>query len=154
MAKSISLRKWVRTMNHALTLGVKYGFGSKFGDITMWTPPEKRVDCSGFIRWGIYHASGGTVTAPDGSWNQKEWCIKEGFQRVHYDAARTDRRGFVYLAGYSPKKWRAGHIWFCRNGISWESHGGKGIAVRNASTLVLRRRSEWCFLLSSDVGGD
>ncbi len=126
----------------------RYGFGEKFEDISQVSQVAQPVDCSGYHRWLIYHASAATRVLPDGSINQRDYYRSRHFPRVPYSVARADRTGSLYACGFEPKAKRAGHIWFMRDGRTMESCGGVGVTSRSAATLVLRLRCTYCFKLS------
>lgn len=64
--------------------GGPYGYGSKW---PLSNPaPTGPVDCSGFIRWGLYQLG---VAFPDGSWNQLAACRKAGTVIPVAQAIRT-----------------------------------------------------------------
>lgn len=143
--KLLSLPYFNGTFEHALDLKVFYDFGGKFKDITDFTPAEKGVDCSGFIRWFLYHASNGAVLFPDGSVNQNEWCKHLKLPRFTYGIAALNRTGAAFICFKPPTKGKAGHVWIIRNGRTIESYGGKGIGSRSALTHILLLRCRDCY---------
>jgi len=112
-----------------------YGLGFKIVPLSQQAPdvigrnaagiPDKKVDCSGFVRWCLFHAAG--VEIPDGSVTQHEWCQSQGYaQGTVADGHKTD--GIVRLAFLTPDASGEGigHVMIVLNGQTFESHGGKG----------------------------
>ena len=105
-----------------------YGFGSKWGLslASLQNFIGTRVDCSGFVRFLLFRASGGKIQLPDGSYVQKDYCKKQGFRRlksyadVQY-AARDSSR--MFLCFMSPIPGIAGHVWIVYLGQTYESCG-------------------------------
>lgn len=102
---------------------------------------ERYVDCSGFTRWALFHASNRELVIPDGSVNQREWCQHVGFKRSTPDACAAED-GAVRIAFLTPDgAVRAGmsaeerHVMLVTGGLTMESHGGKGPDRRNIHLL-------------------
>lgn len=89
----------------------------------------KQVDCSGFVRWAIYHATAATGDAlaiSDGSAQQHAWFEPEGFKASGYDAALA-KDGVVRIGFLTPDDGGGvGHVVLILDGLTMESHGGKG----------------------------
>jgi hypothetical protein len=137
---------------------IKYGFGSK---ARFQTKPEeiKAIDCSGFVRYLIYKATDGQVQMPDGSWNQDHWCKTSLLERADY-ATAASMDGWLRIAfipvkkatagrpGHPGHKGHAGHVWLVLNGLTLESHGGKGPDRRPWDTAVLKSQVSDCYKLA------
>ena len=115
--------------------GEGYGLGSKIDDLPSFKDPDHKVDCSGFVRWLIWHAvadTGNSVdkyiasTFPDGSWNQEQWVKSRSYKKSGFDAGLL-KDGAVRIAF---KDGRIRHVVLIANGMTFESHGGKGPAMR------------------------
>lgn len=105
---------------------VSYGLGSKAPSLDSEPGTGfKRIDCSGFVRWLIWKASGRTVRMPDGSWIQHEWIREHGFKQSTVEAGKL-LDGRVRVAIMTPHGGGVGHIALIHNGRTMESHGGKG----------------------------
>ncbi|MBC7808847.1 MAG: C40 family peptidase [Akkermansiaceae bacterium] len=108
-------------------VGVRYGLGAKASKLSA-TPgtPFTRIDCSGFVRWAVYMASGGEVIMPDGSWFQEELARKQGFKKSTSESCLL-KDGRVRLA-YWKNKDQGGisHIALVLNGKTLESHDSRG----------------------------
>ena len=124
---------------------IKYGFGKK---ASFGTEPSaiKEIDCSGFVRYLMYHATDKQVVMPDGSWIQRDWCKKKGFQKVPYSSA-ANNDGWMRIAFMDPKGKLngAGHVWFIYGGQTLESYGSKGPGRRSWSTNILQKEVDYCF---------
>ena len=132
---------------------VKYVFGAKARPLC--GGPEalaKGVDCSGYVRWLMYHCSKAGYAFPDGSTLQAEWCKRQGFKSTSYRLNGGWKDGRLRLCAYRPKGKRAGHIWLCLNGATIESAGGRGPTRRSWLTPVLLARCETCFVLTGPAG--
>jgi cell wall-associated NlpC family hydrolase len=132
---------------------VKYVFGAKARPLC--GGPEALsggVDCSGYVRWLMFHCSGVGYTFPDGSTLQADWCRKQGFKQTSYRLNGGWKDGRLRLCAYRPKGKRAGHIWLCLDGRTIESAGGKGPTRRSWLTPVLYSRCETCYVLTEPAG--
>ena len=107
--------------------GVKYKLGAKIDPKEFYKPGDK-VDCSGHVRYLIFHATNATgkaIEIPDGSWNQEEWFKKKGYKPTGFDAALLVDDGIRIAfkqAGISGIR----HVMLIANGMTHESRGGKG----------------------------
>lgn len=142
--------------------GVRYGLGAK-ADAKNWNPQSdgtlntpvsniQYLDCSGFVRYALYHASGQQLKLPDGSQVQRAWCEQNGLHQVarYADAAAymTEKRLFIcFIKPFTNGCGETGHVWLLshyddgNNGTmagTLESHGGGGVDSRpwNYRTLV------------------
>lgn len=133
---------------------VRYVFGAKARPLC--GGPEalaKGVDCSGYVRWLMYHCSKAGYTFPDGSTLQADWCRKQGFKQTSYRLNGGWEDGRLRIAFIAPtKKRRPGHVWFVLNGQTIESAGGKGPTRRSWLTPVLLERVETCYVLTEPAG--
>ena len=133
--------------------GVVYGYGSKAPEhsgqkyVFDYPPTFTAIDCSGFSRWSLYHATGGALLIPDGSANQNDWAGKQGLKHYGPDKAHTayqsiggNKDNYLRMAfcRASPAE-TIGHVWFLRNAFTIESHGGGGPSSRPWDTPVLSR---------------
>jgi cell wall-associated NlpC family hydrolase len=132
----------------SLLWGVRYQLGAKFDSIKAEHPLGHYVDCSGYIRWLIYHGSGGALLLPDGSVNQHAYIQQQLFSTRDYSKAVLNTTGAVYICFLRPTERKAGHVWLLRNGQTMESRGGKGISTRPGWQLKLLFRPIYCYRLS------
>jgi hypothetical protein len=128
--------------------GVRYRFGAKFDSIEDEHPIGRSVDCSGYIRWLVYHGSNKALKLPDGSYVQHTFIQQQGFPIREYRAALLNETGAVYICFLRPAGRLAGHVWLLRNGRTMESHYGKGINSRSGTVLSLMGRKVYCYRLS------
>lgn len=110
--------------------GVRYRLGAKplAGDGTFL-----RSDCSGFVGWLLYFATGGTVDLCGlGTYHQSEWFRQAALKVSTVEAGRLDDgavRVAVMLA--SPSRGRfVGHIAIIYQGVTLECYGGVGVGSR------------------------
>lgn len=118
------------------------------------------IDCSGEARLLLHQASGGLLTLPDGSWNQRAWC--EGhLKEVPYSQTLHADEGELFIAFITPNTsgaGRVGHVWLVQGrgaahlATTMESYGGHGIGSRPANTPVLIRQVHKCFRLPTTKG--
>lgn len=131
---------------------VKYKLGAK---AALSTPATdiKRIDCSGWARWHVYHASKGAIKLPDGSQNQLSWARKNlrklaKYSDVQYAANDPSR---VFIAFLSPKPGAAWprHVWIVTAGKTMESYGSGGVNSRKWDATALKSCRE-CFELEAE----
>ena len=112
---------------------ISYGLGSKIEPLSLQGPDLlgagiSSVDCSGFVRWAIFHALGQPedFNFQDGSAQQHEQVQAVGFKPSTYDDALvTD--GHVRIGFLTPEDGGGvGHVVLIWDGNTYESHGGKG----------------------------
>lgn len=144
--KPVSIRKFLdmhRRLDH-----VKYRFGAK---ASFSTKPEhiKEIDCSGYARYEVFHATSGEVKMPDGSANQRDWCEDQGLRRlarysdVQYAAHDPSR---LFICFVRPLPGVAGHVWFVHQGKTYESHGKRtGVNSRGWNLLFAKLRGALAF---------
>jgi hypothetical protein len=128
---------------------IKYKLGAKPG---LNTKPEdiKSSDCSGFVRYLLYNATNGHMNfggGGGGTWWQNKWCVDQGLDIVDYStAANSDshlRVAFIHGGGG-----KIGHVWLILNGLTIESHGGKGANRRDWDTASLKNGVNVCYKLA------
>ena len=129
---------------------VPYVFGAKARPLCGGPEALTRgIDCSGYVRWLMYHCSAAGYRFPDGSTLQADWCRKQGFKATSYRLNAGWEDGRLRLCFYRPKGSRAGHVWFTLNGQTIESAGGRGPTRRSWLTPVLLSRVEACYVLTA-----
>jgi hypothetical protein len=126
-----------------------YSVGGKIEPLSNLMPVGIGVDCSGFIQWLVYQASGAKTLMPEGSEGQRSWCNALGFQRVSYAQALNDKTAACYLCFAWKFKPGDRHVWLVRMGKSWESWSGYGPGVRPAKTLWHRLNCRACYKISN-----
>ena len=147
---SVNLEKLLALHAECERRGIKYGLGAKAPAMAATPAQIARIDCSGYVRWLLWQASGGALKLPDGSQNQRDWCEKNLREVGSYrDAAQymTGKRLFIAFIrpgynGCGP----VGHVWLLLDGDpgmgvtaeTVESYGGHGPGSRpwNARTLM------------------
>ncbi len=126
---------------------VSYKFGAK-PLLTKETSEIKEADCSGFVRYLLYHASDKRVKIPAGSWTQEDWCKKQGLPAVDYSTAALSD-GWLRIAFLPKKNGNPRHVWFVLNGQTIESHGHtKGPDRRPWDLPKLKDNAHACFKLA------
>lgn len=141
----ISANKVVKLFRELIGNRVGYGMGCKAKDVKVWYPLfidqqgqfTHKVDCSGAVRLIAYHASGGAVILPDGSYNQHEAIKALNLRKSNwYACGRKDN--LLRIAFHLPdQRDETGHVWFILNGETWESYGGHGPGSRPWLTRIL-----------------
>lgn len=112
---------WVKAGEH-------YGLGSKI-ELGSFSDPDGKVDCSGYVRELIHHATkvlGEAVDIGDGSWNQEQYLKAHAFKESTVDACyRSDD---VLRIAFLDAEHGGGtrHVALVYNGCTIESHGGVG----------------------------
>lgn len=143
--------------------GVTYRLGAKAPQhqgfpVFDYPPAFDQIDCSGFARWAMYHATAGQVLMPDGSMCQDDWAQAHGFKH-HAIAAGQDYtvgldRDVLYLCfcRTGSRGEGIGHVWYVVDG-KWtlESHGGVGPSARSPQTSVLVRICTDAYALKRNV---
>ena len=127
----------------AHTVGrVKYKLGAKpalGSDSTTFV----LSDCSGFVRWALDRAS---LTLPDGSATQHEWCAAHLPEVRYKDAGTSANPARLFIAFIAPGK-GIGHVWLLYEGKSLECSGHRGVNSRPWDTPVLARNVSACYEL-------
>ena len=131
---------------------VKYKLGAKAG--LHATPGEDftKIDCSGFVRWLLFQCGNGFAAIPDGSWNQWEWCKREGFKESTYDkngAGLCDSR--LRIAFIRAKPGSSGHIWLIINGQTIESYSPVGVKRRPWNYKTLKNNVAAVYVLTEPL---
>lgn len=137
--------------------GVKYGLGAKAPHLDIDPGKIKKIDCSGFVRYAIYQATGGQLKIPDGSQNQRAWCDDQGLHRLaQYKDVLYVNEKRIFLAFIRPGHngcGPVGHVWFITSldgdnvPDTMESHGGVGVDSRPWNYPVLRKQVYSCYEL-------
>lgn len=122
--------------------GWSYGLGYKIvpidlqGHSLIGTGPDgdkaTKVDCSGFVRWAIYHMTAGVVDLPDGSVIQHSWFDDHGYTKQDPSVGH-DTDGALRIAFLRPSSTvdGIGHVLLIIDGMTYESHGGVGPSQRD-----------------------
>src|ERR1051325_8593128 len=110
---SINTQKLSELLAQTMDGHIVYGFGSKAA-LSALPATITKIDCSGYVRYLIYNITNGTVTMPDGSWIQHEWCDKQKFHKTPYSTA-AERDGWLRIAFLPPVGGHAGHVWLILN---------------------------------------
>lgn len=128
---SLDPAKIVALTKSLMDAKITYGLGSKISPISLQaTDLAARgihsVDCSGFVRWAIWHATGSLVAMPDGSVQQHGWIDDRGLPKVAPSAAHADD-GSIFIAFLTPEDGGGvGHVMLITGGLTCESHGHHG----------------------------
>lgn len=114
--------------------GVGYSLGAKAQPLALQAASLMALDCSGFVRWAIYHASlmlpdtdiAYAFKLPDGSVQQHEWCDAQKLERSPVgEGSLSD--GVLRIAFLTPQDGGGiGHVMLIQDGFTLESHGGVG----------------------------
>jgi hypothetical protein len=112
--------------------GTEYGLGAKADPLGCDLSEIHAIDCSGFVRDGLFRATGrpDDFDFPDGSATQHEHCQNIGLKvSTPIDAHNHDN--IWRIAFLTPEDGGGiGHVLFVRNGLTYESHGSTGPASR------------------------
>lgn len=120
--------KLVALTKSLMDAGVTYELGAKVSPLSLQAGEFKSVDCSGFVRWAIYHASG--VLLPDGSANQHDWFASQGFKQSTLDAGTLNDNAVRIAFLTAADGGGTGHVVLITGGKTLESHGGHGPDMR------------------------
>lgn len=113
---------------------VAYGYGDK-PKLTADPTTITAGDCSWYSRYMLYNSAGGLII-PDGSIDQREWC-QINLPEVPYTASP----GALTIAFMTPGKngtGDIGHVWFVKDGRTYECHGGEGVDSRYWDNDILK----------------
>lgn len=152
----VNLSQLLTVHDHALMKGIPYGLGSKAPSLSCDTSQIRRIDCSGYIRFLLAKATNQQMIIPDGSWNQRDWCERNGLARKNYPDLHYADQSRLFIAFITPGVNNAGsvgHVWLVNQmDDTWpsetmESYGGHGVGSRRWDTGVLRRECAVCFEL-------
>ena len=121
--------KVVAQTQYLIDQGVTYKMGAKAEPLGVDESTIEQLDCSGFARLVVFHATkaaGEAVEMPDGSANQHAWCDQQGFKVSDFDAGHLQDNA-IRIAFLSPADGGGvGHVMLIVNGLTCESHGSKG----------------------------
>ena len=126
--------------------GVKYDLGSKAKPVTCEPGDIRKIDCSGFVQYMMYHTCNAKLRG--GSYYQNKWFEENRFQSVDY-ASHASKKDNILRLGYfkKGKGMVAGHIWFVLNGMTIESFGGKGPGRRPWNEPKLLKNVQKCYVI-------
>lgn len=116
--------------------GVRYLMGGKAHDLMAVPLDTSAIDCSGFARWLLYHATRGALLLPDGSCLEDHALALDAFKSTDpANCALHDGhvRVCIHLAD---DKDGTGHIWIVINGVTYELHGGRGVSSRAYNVML------------------
>lgn len=156
---TIDTEKMDEYIQACISAGVQYGLGAKDPTPKATLPIDfDRIDCSGFVRQIIRHATNGGVILPDGSWAQSEWCKNyktpepeaATLEPIEYKNLNVEAFGptRVVIAFYRPVGDAVGHVWLVHKGVTYESHGKAGPAHREWCDPVLMRLVTQAYILA------
>lgn len=125
---SVDLELLVEIHKNADIDGNQYGLGRK---ISLSVSPEdavgRSVDCSGWVRYLLYHASGKLFVLTDGSVQQHDQIRELGFKKsTPQSAKRHDGALRIAFLPRSASASKIGHVALILDGQTLESHGGTG----------------------------
>jgi hypothetical protein len=99
-------------------------------------------DCSGWVRYLLYHGTGHTLTLPEGSVDQREWCEAAGLHRAaSYElAAQVGGANRLFICFIVPESTAEGigHVFLLSDGETIECHFGRGVDSRSWITPILK----------------
>lgn len=140
---------------------VKYRFGAKAPSLKIDLSKLKEIDCSGYFRLGLYLSTNPPTAAPDGSYNQRQWCEHQGFKKLkrYSDVQHAANDSSRLFACFIPpimlrrRTLKAGHVWFVHQGKTLESRGPTiGVSRRHWNQLVFKLRGAVAFELPTRGG--
>ena len=148
----LALAKLQALLQSAISAGTSYLLGGKISPLSMQADDPNwpgQVDCSGFVRWLLYHALGqpADFDVPDGSANQHQWMIDAGFKPSQWqDGLGSD--GYIRVGVLAPEDTSEGigHIWMTYDGNTIESHGGVGPSSRVLADTPILHAGHWFVL--------
>lgn len=112
---------------------VTYALGAKAPSLSAPRTAIRQIDCSGFVRYALYHATsaaGHPYVLADGSVCQHDEIAARGFKHSSVDAGRL-ADGALRIAFLSPGDGGGvGHVVLILGGRTLESHGGLGVDRR------------------------
>lgn len=140
--------KAIQTLTHrAMLSGMHYGLGAK---IPLTTPLSglhgRSVDCSGFVRWLTYQSTDNHLVIPDGSYYQRDWFAQRATKVEYHSVGQNLNELHIAFICPTPEH-KVGHVWFVREGWTYESHGGVGPNSRRWDTRILTEEVCACYIL-------
>ena len=161
----INIKQFVDLTVACEKVPVTYSLGAK-ADLHAKVGSFHHIDCSGFVRWAIFQATGGITDIGDGSYNQMQKLKGLGVEQCSYhDAVTQANPKKLFLAVMTPETGGGvGHVWaFTACGapkgksLTCESHGGKGVDRRSPMCSIeggeytLETASAACFLIAVEA---
>ena len=149
MVFTVNRAKLIEIMNK--TFGsCKYKLGAKPKVIY---PPEKikYSDCSGYVRYVLYHTVEPAIILPSGSWYQEQWAIANLTPCQYSDASKLDSIVRIAFIGKAARQNKPGHVWLIVNGRTVECYGGVGAGRREWDIPVLVERKPRCYIIGKLV---
>ena len=133
----------IRTLHRAgMEQGIPYVWGDKPA-LNLVIPDIPGSDCSGWVRYLVYHVSQGVCLLPEGSFEQHAHL--KTFLRPYPYGGATQIKGNLFLAFIEPAKQHAGHVWFVLDGVTLECYGGHGVGSRDALAHPLPQEVAACY---------
>ena len=144
----ILLRLFTVTQNaKRYKLGAKPKLNSHWGD---WY----ESDCSGYVRWLLYHASLRKLKLPAGSVLQHDYIKQLKWEPCNYIKSAGKRDNILRIAFLRPRTGKPGHVWLILNGKTIECFAGVGVGQRNWNAAPLRNASGCYIVPISSYNGD
>lgn len=124
----VSLPRLLDVTQAMIAHGTSYKLGAKAASLTMAPGNIGKIDCSGYVRYALFQASGLRLT--DGSVNQHDWIKEQGFKRSTVEAGKLND-GALRIAFLTPTAGGGvGHVMLIHSARTLESHGGVGVSRR------------------------
>ncbi len=158
----VNLQELLKIHAQAERQGIRYGLGSKAPSLSSPVHTIPAIDCSGYVRWLLFQASGGTLKLPDGSQNQRAWAeqnLREIGSYRNAAAYMTGTRLFIaFIRPHHNGCGAVGHVWLLLDGDNGagvaaetvESCGGRGVCSRPWNTGTLLREVYSVFELETE----
>lgn len=154
----ISLSKLLSDAAQLERQGVTYKLGAKAHALSVPLSSIERLDCSGYIRYALFRATGGALIVPDGSQNIREWAENAGLHKVaHYSDCNkylTAARLFIcFIKPGANSAGSIGHCWLVGQfdgdaaAETLECCGSLGVGSRSWDTGILKREFFSCYEL-------
>jgi len=147
---NVDMDKLLEVAKQMMDGHISYGLGSKAPSLSCDPSAIKAIDCSGFVRYIIYKATGGAVHMPDGSWVQHDWCKHQQFMTADYKTEAQQQDNWLRIAFLPKHEKHPGHVWLVLNGKTLESHGHKGPDRRPWDTSALKKVNA-CYVLATST---
>jgi len=129
-----------------IAAGCKYQLGAKADPLDSQPALIHALDCSGFVRWAVFHASmaqpgQAPLDLPDGSVQQHDWS-RAALAPDANDSGRQDD-GILRIAFLAPSPdGEPGHVMLIQNGLTCECYGHHGPGRRTWDSLPFMRTCE------------